>query len=454
MRPKTIALAGFLLSVMLAVQAQDDPLAILEGIWVTTTPPIKHVAIYKVGLGREASLPFGQASIRPSDATDGSHLRVSGAGFDCYYWVATLLNQTRMVWEYKSGSAVCLKSMTLDLVERFGGDPGRQEIERKKRERVAAAEAERLKLEKDEIERLKGEAASEVQRLKREKDEAERIRMRLIEDPALSVRAGSGESFRDLLADGRSCNFCPEMAVVPAGSFTMGSPPGEKGREPREGPQRRVTIARPFAVGKFEVTFAEWDACYADGGCRRPDDDFGRRGRHPVIRVSWDDITKGYLPWLSRKTGKSYRLLSEAEWEYAARARSTTRYHFGDSERDLCTYGNVADLSMKGSWNRTEANCHDGRRSHTAPVGSYQPNAFGLFDMHGNVWEWVQDCYHENYNGAPSDGSAWTTGDCVRRVLRGGSWFYGPQVLRVAFRNGDSRALRNQDFGFRVGRTH
>jgi formylglycine-generating enzyme required for sulfatase activity len=190
------------------------------------------------------------------------------------------------------------------------------------------------------------------------------------------------------------------------------------------------------------------------GGCsHRPNDQGWGRGRRPAIDVSWNDITQQYLPWLSRKTGKTYRLLSEAEWEYVARAGTTTRYHFGDSERDLCTYGNVADLSAKEKnpgW--TLANCRDGHVN-TAPVGSFQPNAFGLYDVHGNVWEWVQDCWNGNYSGAPSDGSARTTVDCGRRVLRGGSWYSNPLYLRAASRGRGTPDFRVDYLGFRVGRT-
>ena len=210
----------------------------------------------------------------------------------------------------------------------------------------------------------------------------------------------------------RDCPECPEMVVVPAGSFTMGSPSSEKGRYDGEGPQHRVTIPEPFAVGKYEVTFAEWDACVAAGGCyghRLYDPGWGR-GQRPVIVVSWEDA-KAYVGWLSRKTGERYRLLSEAEWEYAARAGTRTRYHWGHSI------------------GRNQANC-DGCGSRwddekTAPVGSFPANGFGLHDVHGNVWEWVEDCWHGSYAGAPTDGRAWATGgDCERRVLRGGSWNY------------------------------
>jgi formylglycine-generating enzyme required for sulfatase activity len=255
----------------------------------------------------------------------------------------------------------------------------------------------------------------------------------------------------------KECDACPEMVVVPAGGFMMGSPTTEVGRFDHEGPQRRVTIARPFAVGKYEVTFAEWDACVADGGCQhRPGDEGWGRGKRPVIDLSWNDITAEYLPWLRRRTEKTYRLPTEAEWEYAARAGSTTRFHFGDDEKELCTYGNVADQTAREG--RKEfmaiANCRDGY-ANTAPVGSFKPNAFGLYDMHGNVWEWVQDCWRDSYLGAPIDGSGVTSGDCAYRVQRGGSWLYFPGYVRSAFRAGVMYPPSSGDsnIGFRVART-
>jgi len=265
-------------------------------------------------------------------------------------------------------------------------------------------------------------------------------------DPALSVRPGSGASFRDRTTDGAPCPECPEMVVVPAGSFTMGSPPGEESRAADEGPQRRVTIARPFAVGKFEVTFAEWDACLAEGGCtHKPGDQGWGRGRRPVINVSWDDITQQYLPWLSRRTGKTYRLLTEAEWEYIARAGTSTPFWWGTS---------ISTGQANYNGNYTYGGGPKGEyRQKTVPVDSFAANPWGLYNVHGNVWEWVQDCWNGSYNGAPVDGSAWPTGDCGRRVLRGGSWSYVPGGLRAAVRSGDSSGVRYVNIGFRVGRT-
>ena len=234
-------------------------------------------------------------------------------------------------------------------------------------------------------------------------------------------RLKPGETFGD-------CADCPEMVVIPAGSFSMGSPASEAGRFSNEGPQHRVRIPRAFALGKYEVTFAEWDACVSDGGCNgyRPKDRGWGRGNRPVIYVSWYEA-KAYVAWLSRKTGKRYRLPSEAEWEYAARAGTTTPFHFGSTiSTDQANYdGNYTYGSgRKGVY-----------REKTVPVGSFPSNAFGLHDVHGNVKEWVADCWNGSYAGAPGDGAAWMTGNCEERVLRGGSWFEGPGNVRSAGRH-------------------
>ena len=252
----------------------------------------------------------------------------------------------------------------------------------------------------------------------------------------------------------RDCPHCPAMVVVPSGRFTMGSPSSEKGRDDDEGPRHGVTIGSPFAVGVYEVTFAEWDACVSCGGCRgyRPDDEDWGRGRRPVVNVSWDDA-RAYVAWLSRETGEAYRLLSESEWEYVARAGTQTRYHWGDSSSSQCRYANGADLSAKkhnSGW--TVADCDDGYYR-TSPVGSFAANAFGLHDVHGNVWEWVQDCWNWSYDGAPGDGSAWERGNCSLRVLRGGSWNYDPRYLRAASRDWFGAWDRYGYVGFRVART-
>jgi formylglycine-generating enzyme required for sulfatase activity len=277
----------------------------------------------------------------------------------------------------------------------------------------------------------------------------------------------------------RECANCPELVVMPAASFTMGSPESEKDRRNDEGPQHWVTIGKPIAVGKFHVTVDQFAAFVAETGydagskCRTFEDGkveersgrswrnpgFAQSGSHPAVCLSLNDA-KAYMDWLARKTGKPYRLLTEAEWEYAARARiepgGYSRYSFGDDENDLCRHGNGADQMAKstvpGASNWTIAPCNDGY-AYTSPVGSFAANAFGLYDMQGNARQWTEDCYHDNYAGAPSDGSAWTTEDCSRRVLRGGSWSVDPRELRAAFRVRGTAVFRSRNDGFRVGRT-
>jgi len=193
-------------------------------------------------------------------------------------------------------------------------------------------------------------------------------------------------------------------------------------------------------MGKFEVTFAEWDACVAEGGCRyRANDQGWGRGKRPVINVSWVEITKEYLPWLSRKTGRTYRLPTEAEWEYATRAGTTTRYAFGDTI-----------TTSQAQFTEDPNAKHRG----TVEVGSFQPNKFGLHDMHGNVMEWAQDCWNVvGYAGAPKDGTAWAAGDCAMRPVRGGCWWHLSVNVRSASRGGRRETSRDFVIGFRVVRT-
>ena len=248
----------------------------------------------------------------------------------------------------------------------------------------------------------------------------------------------SGDAFQE-------CVACPTMVVVPAGQFVMGSPDSERSRGVSEGPLRMVTIPKPYAVSKFEVTFDDWDTCYQTGGCASlPYDWAWGRGKRPVILVSWQEA-QDYVRWLSKITGKPYRLLSEIEYEYAARGGTTTAYPWGD------------EIKVSGT---AIANC-DGCGSKlgaqkTAPVGSFPPNAFGLYDMVGNVWEWTEDCWHASYEGAPTDGSAWLEADrgaCGRRMVRGGSWADDPTRLRSASRVQITSELRSQFTGFRIART-
>ena len=263
-------------------------------------------------------------------------------------------------------------------------------------------------------------------------------------DPARSVAPGSGQVFRDLRGDGQPCPICPDMVVVPAGNFMMGSPPKEEARGDSEGPQHEVSIVAPFAVGRFAVTFEEWDACATHGGCNgyRPYDVSQVRGRRPVIDVNRNDA-KAYAAWLSARTGRHYRLLSEAEREYVTRAGTTTPFWWGSSISKSQANYNVG-------FGLTSA-------QRTVPVDTYAANPWGLYQVHGNVWEWVQDCWNNTYRGAPTDGSAWTTGDCSIGVLRGGSWDRDGRYLRSAFRYGFIADFRydyyREDFGFRIARS-
>ena len=242
-----------------------------------------------------------------------------------------------------------------------------------------------------------------------------------------------GDPFRECAKD------CPAMIVIPPGEFTMGSPDHETGRVRNEGPQHTVTIAKAFAVSQFDVTFDDWDACVSVGGCPPVGDSGFGRGRRPVTNVTWDDAQQ-YVAWLSRMTGRPYRLLSESEWEYSARAGSSTTYWWGDD----VGHGNANCVRCGSDW--------DNRM--TSPVGSFKPNGFGLYDVSGNVWQWVQDCLHDDYKGAPADGSAWLTVDCSLRVDRGGSWVTkGEQNMRIAFRGSYPAGSRNYSLGIRVART-
>ena len=255
-----------------------------------------------------------------------------------------------------------------------------------------------------------------------------------------AVRGPSvGKRFRD-------CPACPELVVVPPGSFMMGSRSAEIGRSGDEGPVHRVTIGEAFAVGVYEVTFAQWDACRRDRGCtHNPGDRNWRRSTRPVIYVNWNDARE-YVGWLSRKTGHRYRLLSESEWEYVARAGTKTPFHYGST---------ISTVQANYNGNYAYGSGRKGRfRKQTMLVGSFPANAFGLRDVHGNVREWVEDCRHREYKGAPADGSAWLRGgDCSRRVLRGGSWSNRPRNLRSAFRIAISAEFRFDNVGFRVART-
>ena len=238
----------------------------------------------------------------------------------------------------------------------------------------------------------------------------------------------------------------PTLVVVPAGGFLMGSPLGEAGHESPEEPQHRVEISRAFAMGKNDVTFDEWDACVAQGGCNgySPRDEGWGRGSQPVINVSYDDVMS-YIAWLRARTGKAYRLPTEAEWEYAARGGTTTRFWWGDyPSHEYANFGlNACCGGLEAGADRWQV---------ASPVGSFQPNPFGLFDMSGNVMQYVADCWHANYRGAPADGSVWTEQGCGTRTIRGGSWSSPPEFIRSADRIWVPSRSRLNIVGFRVAR--
>jgi len=252
----------------------------------------------------------------------------------------------------------------------------------------------------------------------------------------------------------------PTMERIPAGEFEMGDLTGEEGRN--ETPVHNVHFAKPFEMGKYEVTFEEYDLFAAATGRSKPNEQGWGRNTRPVINVSWKDAV-AYTQWLSERTGLNFRLPSEAEWEYAARATTkTARYWVNKTEagqEPACQYANVFDAKNEskikntyGGINWAPFQCEDDF-AFTAPVGQFKPNAWKLYDMLGNVWEWVQDCYHDNYNNAPTDGSAWESGNCDRRVLRGGSWLHEPQFERSSYRFGDTPDYHYLYIGFRLART-
>ena len=235
----------------------------------------------------------------------------------------------------------------------------------------------------------------------------------------------------DILQD---CEVCPKMAFVPAGQFTMSE---AKNKKP-EKPKQEVNISKPFAISKYEVTWDEWEACMAADGCQwQPDDHRWGRGKMPIINVSWEHANN-YVKWLSEKTGNIYRLATEAEWEYAARAGTTTNYWWGDNLKKK--HANCYKCGTKWS----------GKQS--APVGSFPPNPWGIHDMHGNVWEWTADCWNLNQEGSLSHASIRTDGNCTKRVVRGGSWYYYPKLSHSQSRDKFKTDLFSYNIGIRLVR--
>jgi formylglycine-generating enzyme required for sulfatase activity len=340
----------------------------------------------------------------------------------------------------------------------------------------AAEKAKALAAQKEE-ERRAAELAAQAQAQAMAQAE-ERAR-------AAATAAAVKEAPRAALKPGtvfQDCAECPRMVVIPAGEFTMGSPAAESGRGGDEGPQRAVTIAQPFALGRSEVTVAEFrrfveeagyrteaerdtkaQGCsgfiYADPAAtgaqgtswRNPGIAQAQADPHPVLCVSWNDA-RAYGQWLSKKTGKRYRLPTEAEWEYAARAGSTGARPWGDDPVQACRFANVADQSRFLTFSFGQKHeCTDGHYF-TAPAAGYAANRFGLYDMLGNVWEWTEDCWNASYAGAPADGAARLSGDCGQRVCRGGSWSTVPRFARSAARHKNPADYRDNLTGFRLAR--
>ncbi len=244
-------------------------------------------------------------------------------------------------------------------------------------------------------------------------------------DPAAEPEKAAGTVFRD-------CEKCPEVVVIPAGSYVMGN----DGRHKNERPAHQVTIAKPFAMGVYEVTFDEWQACFDEGGCARvPDDHKWGKGRRPVMNITWFE-TQPFMAWLSKKTGHTYRLPTEAEWEYAARGGTTTEFWWGDEVGK--NLGNCRDCQSQWS------------KKGSAPVGSFAANPFGLYDVHGNEWEWMADCWFPNHEGAPADGSVRLEENCRYRTMRSGSWYYFSKNIRSAWRFRNDARVKSYGIGMRV----
>ncbi|TAN52597.1 MAG: formylglycine-generating enzyme family protein [Methylococcaceae bacterium] len=353
------------------------------------------------------------------------------------------------------------------------------QAEDRARQEINATEAGKQRLQQ-ELQQLRAESAKldaalqqRVQQLEQQIAEKQRQietaeqRARLLEKYAI------GHTIQD-------CDICPKLIVIARGEFDMGSPANEDGRDENEDDQAgaggkpiKVRIDYALAVGQYEITrgefarFARETKHNPEGGCYhwtgalelKPEYNWRNPGyeqgdNHPVTCVSWDDA-QAYIQWLNGKSHQQYRLLSEAEWEYAARAgKGSRRFPWGDDPKysELCAYANAADktLQKKLGWSPV-APCSD-QYVYTAPVGEAKPNPFGLHDLHGNVWEWVADCYKDSYQGTSNDGSPVEETGCSRRVVRGGSWGFVPRYLRSADRSGDSPDFRDDDGGFRLAR--
>ena len=354
-----------------------------------------------------------------------------------------------------TGHLTRLQADTLIAAGRDAEQKRAAERERREQQHIARQRKERQKAERERA----AEKAMEQQQREQRQTEGKQA-------PADQGVLGNvaGEVFRD-------CPNCPEMVVVPSGSFRMGGPPGETGRQDNEGPQHWVEISQPFAMSVYEVTREQYlrflnatnrtwaDTCITfEGGEIEERGDrnwqnpgFHQTDRHPVVCVSWDDA-RAYVSWLSLQTGKTYRLLSESEWEHAARAGTDTARYWGDSESDQCHHANGLDSSTDFVGRSGRVGCRDGYPA-TSPAGTFTANPFGVYDVLGNVWEWTQDCWAESYGGASSDGRSRQIAGCENRVIRGGSWINGPTFLRSARRDRIPPDRRFNVVGFRIGRT-
>jgi formylglycine-generating enzyme required for sulfatase activity len=329
-------------------------------------------------------------------------------------------------------------------------EDGRQRAEAARQaeeERQGIDAARQAEMERQRMEALRQEAARQKAWEKQRAEAARRSEEERLQAEAARRTEGTrrreafetaqrDQNLRDFVVF-KDAPFAPELVALPPGEFCMGSLEEEEGRHNNEGPRHLVTIGGRFAIGRYPVTFDEYDRFCEARKRRKPPDQGWGRGRRPVVNVSWNDA-RAYLEWLSEETGKPYRLPTESEWEYACRAGTATRYSFGEA------------ISPK------DANFFGGGTGSTSEIGAYPANPWGLYDFHGNVWEWVEDDWHDDYQGAPDDGSAWKDKDLDSRscyiVRRGGSCYFNPSNCRSAYRNKIWPHDKHDDFGFRVAR--